>query len=169
MNSPVRLGIAAGTSAPTGIFNWFEALFPCAGCTVCFAPQLFLLVYLNTNGGPPSPQSAAWPVHLVCLLQPYVPCSTICCLTESTCHLACPGPPVTASPGVLSTQLPISTPPTGLDECVFFNCLVVGLSHSSVFCQFWLFFVSKLLSFFWLCEEVCLPTPPSWLKSLLTF
>ena len=81
-------------------------------CEVCLAPQLFLLVYLHVNVGPP-------------------------------------GPPATVSPGVLSTHLPVSAPPTGLNECVFFNSLVVGLAYSSVFCQFWLFFVFKLLlSFF---------------------
>ena len=47
----------------------------------------------------------------------------------------------------------LSAPPSGLDECVFFISLVVGLPCSSIFCQFWLFFVFKLLSFFWLCEE----------------
>ena len=52
-----------------------------------------------------------------------------------------------------SAQLPVSAPPTGLDECVLFNSLVVGLPYSSIFCQFWLFFVFKLLSFFWLCKE----------------
>ena len=62
------------------------------------------------------------------------------------------GPPAAALPQVLSTQLPVSAPPTGLDECVF-NSLVVGLLYSLIFCQFWLFFVFKLLSFFWLCEE----------------
>ena len=56
--------------------------------------------------------------------------------------------------GTLPTRLPVSTPPTGLDECVFFISLVVGLPCSSIFCQFWLFFVFKLLlSFFWLWEE----------------
>ena len=50
-------------------------------------------------------------------------------------------------------RLPVSTPPTSLDECVFFVSLVVGLPYSLIFCQFWLFFVFKLLSFFWLCEE----------------
>ena len=61
-------------------------------------------------------------------------------------------------------HLPVSAPPTGLDECFFSNSLVAGLPYSSNFCQFWLFFVFKLLlSFFWLCEEAqCLPTPPSW-------
>ena len=64
-------------------------------------------------------------------------------------------------------QLPVSAPPTGLYECFFFISLVVGLPCSSIFCQFWLFFVFKLLlSFFSLCEEaVCLPTPPSWLEA----
>ena len=51
-------------------------------------------------------------------------------------------------------RLPGSTPSTGLDECFFFISLVVGLPYSSIFCQFWLFFVFKLLSsFFWLCKE----------------
>ena len=51
-------------------------------------------------------------------------------------------------------RLPVSAPPTGLDECFFFIFLVVGLPNSSISCQLWLFFVFKLLlSFFWLCEE----------------
>ena len=50
-------------------------------------------------------------------------------------------------------QLPISAPPTGLDECFFFISLVFRLPYSSTFCQFWLFFVFKLLLSFWLCEE----------------
>ena len=51
--------------------------------------------------------------------------------------------------------LPVSAPPTGLDECFFFNSLAVGLPYSSIFCQFWLFsvFLNLLLSFFWLCKE----------------
>ena len=48
--------------------------------------------------------------------------------------------------------MPISVPPTSLDEYLFFISLVVGLPYSLIFCQFWLFFVFKLLSF-WLCEE----------------
>ena len=51
------------------------------------------------------------------------------------------------------TWLPVSAPPTSIDEC-FFISLVFRLPYSSIFCQFWLFFVFKLLlSFFWLCEE----------------
>ena len=55
---------------------------------------------------------------------------------------------------VPSPWLLVSAPPTGLDEYFFLMSLVVGLPCGSIFCQFWLFFVFKLLlSFFWLCEE----------------
>ena len=51
-------------------------------------------------------------------------------------------------------KLRVSAPSTGLDEYFLFISLVVGLPYSSIFCQFWLFFVLKLsLSFFWLWEE----------------
>ena len=54
--------------------------------------------------------------------------------------------------------LPISTPPTCVDECFFFNSLVVGLPYSLIFWQFWGFFVLfcffNLLLSFWLCEDV---------------
>ena len=81
--------------------------------------------------------------------------STICCLAGSASHhLVHPGPPPAALLRVLSTQLPVSALPTGLDECVFFISLVVRLPHSLISCQFWLFFVFKLLlSFFWSCKE----------------
>ena len=113
---------------PHGVFNLrFEALFPHAGaldCVVCLAPWLFLPVYLHEIVALPSLQSAT-------LL----------------------GPLATTLPQVLSVWLPVSAPPTGLDEC-FFISLVVGLPYSLIFCQFLLFFVFKLLlSFFWLCEE----------------
>ena len=66
--------------------------------------------------------------------------------------------------------LPVSAPPTGLDEC-FFISLVVGLRCSLICCQFWLFFDFKLwLSFFLLCEEVQCVYPASilvWDSSLL--
>ena len=65
-----------------------------------------------------------------------------------------PALPGTALPQVLSTQLPVSAPLTSLDECVFFNSLVVELPYSPIFWQLWLFFVFKLLlSFFWLCKK----------------
>ena len=58
-------------------------------------------------------------------------------------------------PEVFSIQRPISSPSTDLDECFFFNFLVVGLPYRSIFCQFWLFFLflNLLLFFFWWCEE----------------
>ena len=139
-NSPVRLGVSpAAASTPTGVFNQrFEALFPHAGalcCAVCFAPPPFLPVYLCANVGPQSLPASAWPALF---------------------H----NPPprwVRQSPPCRKSSLPwlpVSAPPTGLDECFFFNSLVVGLPYSSIFCQFWLFFVFKLLlSFFWLCKE----------------
>ena len=54
-------------------------------------------------------------------------------------------PPAITLPGVFSAWLPVSSPPTGLDECVFFNSLVVGLPYSLIFWQFWLFFVFKFV------------------------
>ena len=61
-------------------------------------------------------------------------------------------------------RLPISAPPTGLDECFFFNSLVVGLPYSMIFWKFWLFFVFKFCcpSFGCTRSKVYLPMPPSW-------
>ena len=88
-------------------------------------------------------------------LQPCPPDSTIRCLAGCTsCCLAYPCPPATLLQRVLFAQLPVSTPPTGLDEYVFFKSLVVRLPYSSIFCQFWWFFAFKLLlSFLRLCKE----------------
>ena len=61
------------------------------------------------------------------------------CSSQFICTQMWPGLPAAVLPRGLSAQLPISTPPTGLDECVFFNSLAVRLLHSSFFCQF--FFV----------------------------
>ena len=144
----MRLGVSpAAASTPMGVFNQrFEALFPCTRAlsyTVYFALPRFLLVYLCANVGlkglPATTLwgllTAAWPAlfHNVpprWVHQP-LPCREPC-------------PP----------QLPDSAPPTGLDECFFLISFGVGLPYSSIFCQFWLFFVFKLLlSFLWLCEE----------------
>ena len=54
-----------------------------------------------------------------------------------------PAPPAAALQRVLSTRLPIPTPPAVLDECFFFKSLVVGLPYSSIFWQFWMYFVFK--------------------------
>ena len=122
----MRLGVSPTTSTPTAVFSQkFEALFPHAGtlgCAVC---------------------------HLVHQLLPLQPAAALPALLHNPISL---GPPAAALPQVLSTWLPVSASPTSLDECLFFITLVVGLPYSSIFCQFWLFFVFKL-SFFWLCEE----------------
>ena len=83
--------------------------------------------------------------HWVCQLLPCHP------VPQSAASL---GHPATGLPQVLSAWLPVSAPLICLDECFFFNFLVVGLPYSSIFCHFWLFFVFQLLlSFLWLCEE----------------
>ena len=121
-----------------GVFNQrFETLFPCTGalvCTVCFAPLLSFLVYLCSNVGPLGLLAVALPAL-------FIPQSASLWV-RLCCHQSHP------------PWLPISAPPTGLNECFFFISVVVRLPCSSIFCHFWLFFVFKLLSFFWLCEEV---------------
>ena len=86
---------------------------------VCLTPQLFLLVYLHANVGPPSPQATA--------------------------SLS---PPAAALLGVLSTRQPVSTHPSGMDESFFFNSLVVRLPYSLIFWQL-LFFVLKFVAVCW--------------------
>ena len=44
--------------------------------------------------------------------------------------------PTAALPQVLSTQLPVSAPATSLDECFFFNSLVVRLPYSLIHGRF---------------------------------
>ena len=67
--------------------------------------------------------------------------------------------------------LPISTPPTCLNEYFFFNSLVARLLYSSIFWQLWLFFVFKFVVVLLLVVrggKVYLSTPPSWRKSSIT-
>ena len=94
------------------------------GCAFYLAPQLFLQVYLHVNVGLPSLQA-----------------------TSSS------GPPAALLPQVLSTQLPVSTPPTNLDVSSLTpwlsNFHTVQFSHTSG-CFLSLYF---LLSFFWLCKK----------------
>ena len=62
-------------------------------------------------------------------------------------------------------QQPISTCPTSVDECFFFNLLIVRLSYSLIFWQFWLFFVFKFVVAFILVVgggKVYLTTLTSW-------
>ena len=145
--SPVRLGVSpAAASTPTGVFTQrFEALFPWAGalgCVVCFTPPLFLPVYLCRNVGPQGlPATTLWGLLAATWPAPF---------NNLPPHW------VRQPPACLKSslpQLPISAPPTGLDDCFFFIFLVAGLPYSSIFCQFWLFFVFKFLLSFWLWDE----------------
>ena len=76
--------------------------------------------------------------------------------------VVCQPPPCHASS---PPWLPVSAPPTSLDEYFFFNSTVVELLYSLIFWQFWLFFVFKsvvvLLLVVW-GNQAYLPTPPSW-------
>ena len=94
------------------------AALPAPFCTTL---SLALLVYLWANVGP-------------------------CCLLVSDC-LPCLShtQPVSVLPRQSKSsppRLPISSPPTGLDECLFFISLVLDFLARLIFCQFWL------------CEEV---------------
>ena len=80
---------------------------------------------------------------------------------------AFPGPPAATLQQVLSAQLLVSAPPNGLDECFFFNALVVRLPYSLIFWQFLLFFVFKFVVLLLLVVQggtVCLLMPPCWLE-----
>ena len=93
---------------------------------------------------------------------------------SACCSLACPVPQSSTSLGLPATlSRVLSTPAAHLcpsyqsDECFFFISLVVGLPYSSIFCQFWLFFVFKFVVVLLLVVQggpVCLPMPPSWLE-----
>ena len=71
-----------------------------------------------------------------------------------------------------SAQLPVSAPPPGLDECFFFNSLIIGFPYSLIFCQFWLFFVFIFVVVLLLIVQggkVYLPMPPSWPEVFLLY
>ena len=88
--------------------------------------------------------------------------SLVCPVPQSATLL---GLPAATLPESYLPGLPVSAPPTGLDECFFFISLFVGLPHSLIFCQFWLFFVFKFVVHLLVVQggTVCLPMPPSWL------
>ena len=132
MNCPVRLGVSpTAASTPTGVCSQrFEASFP------RWSPGLRGL--FCSHAVPPglsmcecgAAGSASY--HLV---------------GSASCHLACPLPQPATSLGLPAASLPhvLSAPPTHLEECFFFISLGVGLPYSSIFCQFWLFFVFKFV------------------------
>ena len=97
------------------------------GFWVCLTLQLFLPVYLHATVEPPGPLATASPTLV---FQPMPCCESL-------------------------PQLLLSAPPISLDECFFFNSLVVRLAYSLIFWQLWLFFLflNLLLSFSWLYKE----------------
>ena len=137
--------MSAATTIPTGVFSQrFKALFP-----LSWSPGLCSLSHSPVV--PPS--LSAQECGTTSSASHHLAWSTSCCLA--------------ASP--LYPQLPISTPPTGLDEC-FLNSLVVGLPYSLIFWQFWLFFVFKLVVILLLVvqgSKEYLPMPLSWLEVYL--
>ena len=110
---------------------------------VCFTLPPFLPAYLWANMGPQG-----------------LPATTLWGLLAAAWPAQFHNPPprwVRQSPPCRKSSLPwlpVSAPPTGLDECFFFISLVVRLPCGLIFCQFWLFFDFKLwVSFFLLWEE----------------
>ena len=114
MNSPVRLGVSPTTTIPTGFYS-----------------QRFRgFISLHWN---------RW-LHCVSHSQLFLP---VICMQVWDCpvHQPPPCPPHQPPPCHRSfPPQPISTTPTSLNECFFFNSLVVGLPCSSIFWKFWLFF-----------------------------
>ena len=135
--SPVRLGVSpAAAPTPTGVFSQrFEALFPRAGAlgyAVCFAPHrpsqfICARVWGRGPAALPAPISATLsPALLVSLCENVGPQGLL------VVQLPAPVVPHSASLGpatatrVLSAPVPVSAPPTGLDECLFFISMVSG-------------------------------------------
>ena len=100
MNSTVMLGVSpTAASTPMGVFNQrFEALFPRTGALGC-APPPFLPVYLCANVG----------------LQGLLAGRTACPVQQSALSLCLARQCDSSQP-----RLPVSTPPTCLDECLSF-------------------------------------------------
>ena len=109
-------------------------------------------------------------------LEDLSPCAgTLCCTVCLTPQLFSPGTrmqiwdhPVHQQPlpWCVSSPplLPVPAPPTSLNECFFFNSLVVGLPYSSIFWQLRLFFAYKFVVVFLSvvhAGKVYLPMPPS--------
>ena len=138
------MGLSSGLSCEAGSFSCC-----CLNTHKCFHSEVLRLYF---------PSLESWVAWFVSLPS----CSSLFIRTQMWDHLLCqPLPCPESSP----PQLPVSAPPTGLGECFFFNSLVVGLPYSSIFWQFWLFFVFKfvvVLLFVVRGGTVCLFTPPSW-------
>ena len=169
MTSPVRLGVSpAAATTPTGVFNQrSEALFPQAGalgCAVCFAPHRLSGLSVCECGAtgcypplclPHSPPllSPAFSVYLCANVGPQgLPATTPWGLLAAAWPTPFHNPP----PHWVRQLLPCRTSSPPLLP-VWMNVYSLSPWSSDFltvrFCQFWLFFVFKLLPSFWLCEE----------------
>ena len=121
-NYPVQLGVSPAMVAPIGFYS-----------------QRFW-VFISPRWNP-----------RFCSLSrsPVVPSGLSACkcgITLSTSH--CLALPVLQTPPCYTfslPQLPVSTPATGLNECFFFNSLVVRLPYSLIFWKFCLSFIFKFV------------------------
>ena len=106
------------------------------------------------------PMLEPWVVQFVSLPS----CSSRFICTQMWDVLLCQLPPHLLGPSTAALPCIISSPPTGLNECFFFNSLVVGLPYSLIFWQFWLFFVLKCVVVLLGVQggKVYLPTPQCW-------
>ena len=99
---------------------------------------------------------------------PSCPSGFLC--TQMWYYLLMQLPPLCTS-SLAPLRLPLSAFPTSLNKRFFFNSLVVRLPYSSIFCQFSLFFVSKLVVIPLVVqgEKVCRPTLPSCPEVIFSF
>ena len=138
--SPVRLGVSpAAAPTPTGVFNQrSEALLPrsaalgYAVCEVCFAPcrsSRFICARVWGHGVLPAALPAPFSATLSPALSVYL-CVNVGLQGLLVVRLPAPFVPHSTSLGpatatqVLSALVPVSAPPTSLDECLFFISLV---------------------------------------------
>ena len=109
-NSPVRMEVSPATPTSTGLFSqrFWDFISPCwdLGLRSQSCSPVVPPGYPHANVGPLGPPATTLPA----LVHQLLPCG------------ASPPP-----------WLPISAPPTSLDECFFFNSLVVRLPYSSIF------------------------------------
>ena len=147
---------------PTGIFNQrFEALFPRAGAlgyAVCFAPRCssqFICARVWGQGVLPATLPAPFSATLSPAVSVYL-CANVGLQGLLVVRLPAPFVPHSTSLGpttatrVLSTPVPVSAPPTSLDECLF----SISLVSVPLAVRFSVLVVRG--------GAVCLPTPPSW-------
>ena len=151
---------------------WFLGVCACVHSRILWAPPMDSAVRLGVSPIATTPTDfycqrfwgftfptlelwVAWSVSLPS-------CSSQCIRTQMCDCPVCQRPSCHESS---LHRLPVSIPPTSLDECFFFNSLVVGLLYSSIFWQFWFLLFFKLVVILLLVvegSEVYLPMPPSW-------